>query len=69
MELLRTRRLLLRNREEEDVESFLDLYGREEVARWIGQHPRRALHTSDEAVDRIRRWRSHEQALASPLGL
>jgi RimJ/RimL family protein N-acetyltransferase len=43
VELLRTKRLLLRNWEEPDLDAFFDLYAREDVIRWLGRHPRRAL--------------------------
>jgi RimJ/RimL family protein N-acetyltransferase len=61
--------LLLRNWQEEDGDSFLDVYGRDEVARWLGAHPRRAVQTRVEAVDRIRRWGTFEEGLTPPLGL
>jgi RimJ/RimL family protein N-acetyltransferase len=69
MELLRTRRLLLRRWEDSDVAAFFDLYSRDEVTRWLGAHPRRALTTLAEAGDRLGRWRAHDQGLESPLGL
>jgi RimJ/RimL family protein N-acetyltransferase len=43
MESLRTRRLLLRRWQEPDLPAFFDLYSREDVMRWLGPHPRRAL--------------------------
>jgi len=49
MELLRTPRLLLRHWEEPDLPAFFDLYSRDDVMRWLGPHPRRALATLDEA--------------------
>src|ERR1700728_4766876 len=69
MELLRTDRLLLRHWDESDVEAFFDVYSREEVARWLGAHPRKALATVAEAQERLGRWREHERGLSPPLGL
>jgi hypothetical protein len=40
MELLRTRRLLLRSWEDSDLLAFFDVYSREDVMRWLGPHPR-----------------------------
>jgi RimJ/RimL family protein N-acetyltransferase len=58
MELLRTSRLVLRHWEESDLQAFYDLYSRDDVMRWLGPHPRRALATLDEACERLGRWRS-----------
>ena len=69
MELLRTPRLLLRHWEEPDLPAFFDLYSREDVMRWLGPHPRRALATLDEARERMGRWHDRERALDPPLGL
>jgi RimJ/RimL family protein N-acetyltransferase len=69
MELLRTDRLLLRNWDESDVAAFFDVYSRDEVARWLGAHPRTALATVAEAQERLGRWREHERGLSPPLGL
>ena len=69
MELLRTPRLLLRNWEKPDLPAFFDLYSREDVMRWLGPHPRRALTTLDEARERMGRWHDRERALDPPLGL
>ena len=69
MELLRTPRLLLRNWEKPDLPAFFDLYSREDVMRWLGPHPRRALATLDEARERMGRWHDRERALDPPLGL
>ena len=60
MELLRTRRLLLRHWEESDLPAFYDLYSRDDVMRWLGSHPRRTLATLDEA---------RSQAVAARLGM
>jgi RimJ/RimL family protein N-acetyltransferase len=69
MDLLRTGHLLLRRWEESDLTAFLDLYSREDVVRWLGQHPRRPLATAAEARERLGRWHEHERGLSSPLGL
>jgi RimJ/RimL family protein N-acetyltransferase len=68
VELLRTQRLLLRRWEEPDVPAFFDLYSREDVMRWLGPHPRRAVATADEARERLRRWHAREGELEPPLG-
>jgi len=69
MELLRTPRLLLRRWEEPDLPAYFDLYSLEDVMRWLGPHPRRALATLDEARERMGRWHDRERALDPPLGL
>jgi RimJ/RimL family protein N-acetyltransferase len=69
VELLRTRRLLLRRWAEPDLPAFFDLYSREEVTRWLGPQPRRALATPDEGRERLGRWRARAQELDPPLGL
>lgn len=69
MELLRTDRLVLRGWELEDAPAFFDIYGREEVSRWLGPHPRRAVADVAEAGERIRRWREFESGLQPPFGL
>ena len=69
MELLRTDRLLLRHWDESDLEAFFDLYSREDVVRWLGEHPRRPLGTMAEAQERLGRWHEHERGLSPPFGL
>ena len=69
MELLRTERVLVRHWEESDLPAFFDLYSRDDVMRWLGPQPRRALTTLEEARERMRRWHAREQELAPPLGL
>ena len=49
--------------------AFLDVYGRDEVMRWLGPQPRRALRDQDEALERLRRWHAREAGLAPPFGL
>lgn len=69
VELLRTDRLLLRHWGESDLAAFFDLYSRDDVARWLGPHPRRPLATREEARDRLSRWHDRERGLQAPLGL
>lgn len=69
MELLTTQRLRLRQWREDDVAAFLDIYSREEVVRWLGPSPRRALGTIDDAATRLNRWREHSGTVTPPLGL
>ena len=69
MELLRTDRLLLRHWDESDLAAFFDLYSREEVARWLGAHPRRPVTTAAQARERLGRWLEHERGLSPPFGL
>jgi RimJ/RimL family protein N-acetyltransferase len=69
MELLRTDRLLLRHWDESDLAAYFDLYSREEVARWLGAHPRRPVATATEARERLGRWLEHERGLSPPFGL
>jgi RimJ/RimL family protein N-acetyltransferase len=69
MELTRTPRLLLRHWEEPDLQAFFDLYSRDDVMRWLGPHPRRALATMDEARERLARWSAGARRLDPPLGM
>ena len=69
VELLRTPCLLLRRWEDSDVPAFFDIYSRDEVARWLGPQPRRALASPEEARERLSRWRAHDRGLDRPLGL
>ena len=69
MELLRTKRLALRSWEEPDLPAFFDLYSRDEVTRWLGAHPRRAVASLDEARERLSRWHAREREVDPPLGL
>lgn len=68
VELLRTKRLLLRHWEESDLPAFFDVYSRENVMRWLGPHPRHAMATPDEARERLRRWHARERGFGPPLG-
>ena len=60
MELARTGRLLLRRWEEHDLPAFFDLYSRDDVMRWLGPQPRRALAGPDNV---------RSQAVAARLGM
>jgi RimJ/RimL family protein N-acetyltransferase len=68
VELARTGRLLLRRWEEHDLPAFFDLYSRDEVMRWLGSHPRRALAGPDEARQLLERWHARERGLDPPRG-
>jgi RimJ/RimL family protein N-acetyltransferase len=69
VELTRTPRLLLRRWEEADLPAFFDLYSHDDVMRWLGAHPRRALATADEARERLDRWVAGGRRLDPPLGM
>ena len=69
MELLRTERLILRHWQESDLDAFFDIYSRDEVIRWLGPQPRRALTSAQEARDRLAAWCSLESKLEAPFGL
>ena len=69
MELLRTERVLLRRWTTDDANAFLSIYGRDDVARWLGPHPRRPITDVAEATARIERWREREAELTRPFGL
>lgn len=68
-ELLRTERLILRRWTSRDVEAFLSIYGRDDVARWLGPHPRRPVVDVEEARSRIESWHGRESGLPLPFGL
>lgn len=67
--VLSTPRLDLRPWEESDLGGFFDLYGRWDVMRWLGPHPRRALADLDEARERLARWQRRHAGVQAPLGL
>ncbi len=60
---------MLRRWEESDLPAFFDLYSRDDVMRWLGSHPRRALATTDEARERLARWIAGPGKLDPPLGM
>lgn len=66
---MRTERMVLRQWEPSDAAAFLAIYGREEVARWLGPQPRKAVADLAEASERIRLWRDFEAGLQQPFGL
>ena len=68
MELVRTERLVLRRWEEADLAAFFDLYSRDDVMRWLGPQPRRAVATLDQARKGLRGWQAAERELELPLG-
>jgi RimJ/RimL family protein N-acetyltransferase len=68
MELVRTERLVLRRWEEADVAAFFDVYSRDDVMRWLGPQPRRAVATLDQARKGLRGWQAAERDLELPLG-
>ena len=69
MELLRTRRLLLRAWSADDLDAYHDVYSRWEVMRWLGPHPRRAVADLEEARERLGRWCARHAAETPPFGL
>src|ERR1700726_2676125 len=68
MELVRTERLMLRRWEEADLAAFFDLYSRDDVMRWLGPQPRRAVATLDQAPKGLRGGQAAERELELPLG-
>ena len=69
VELLRTGRLSLRRWTSADAPAFLAIYGREDVAKWLGPHPRRPVADLAEAQQRLERWNAREADLPLPFGL
>lgn len=53
----------------DDADAYLSIYGREDVARWLGPTPRRPVADLAEARVRIERWHAREAGLPLPLGL
>lgn len=62
---LRTPRLLVRDWREADAQAALDIQGRPEVMRWLGDGEPRLATDLDDARSRIQRWRSLDEP---PLG-
>jgi RimJ/RimL family protein N-acetyltransferase len=55
---------------EDDAPAFLDIYGRDEVIRWLGPHPRRVTVTTiDIARERLRYGEERVAGLSAPMGL
>lgn len=69
VELLRTERMLLRPWAEKDVAAFFDIYSRDEVARWLGAHPRRPVSDIEDARKRLLGWRKFHDGFEAPYGL
>jgi RimJ/RimL family protein N-acetyltransferase len=69
VELLRTKRLLLRRWTRADAPAFLAIYGRDDVTKWLGPHPRRPVADLAEAEQRLDRWHEREAGLPLPFGL
>jgi RimJ/RimL family protein N-acetyltransferase len=67
--LVQLPRLLLRHWEESDLDAFFGICSRDDVMRWLGPHPRRALTTTDEARERLARWSAGSRKLEPPLGM
>ena len=59
--MFQTDRLVIRTWRLDEAARFLDLYGRWEVARWLGARPQ-VLETIDEAEVRISRWAEANKA-------
>jgi RimJ/RimL family protein N-acetyltransferase len=59
--VLRTERLDLRLWRDDEAERVFDIYGRDEVARWLGRTPR-PMASLQEAVLAIQRWRERHEA-------
>lgn len=69
MELLRTERMILRPWSEQDAAAFFDIYSRDEVARWLGAHPRRPVSDLEDARKRLLGWRKFHDGFEAPYGL
>jgi RimJ/RimL family protein N-acetyltransferase len=61
-----TARLTLRRWSPSDADRILDLYGRLEVVRWLGDGPPRVMTTREQAVSAVERWA--ELSTAAPCG-
>jgi RimJ/RimL family protein N-acetyltransferase len=69
MELLRTDRIVLRSWAPDDLAAYFAIYSRDEVARWLGPRPRRAVSDLDDARRRLSAWREFHDGLQAPYGL
>ena len=69
MELLRTERITLRPWAEDDLQAYFEIYSRDEVARWLGHRPRRAVADLDEAGRQLKAWRDFHDRHEPPYGL
>jgi RimJ/RimL family protein N-acetyltransferase len=53
MEHFRTNRLIARDWTPDDAQAAFDIYGREEMARWLGARPRRPVSSLAQMRDRL----------------
>ena len=53
MEHFRTRRLIARDWTPQDARAAFDIYGRDEVARWLGAQPRRPVASLAQMRERL----------------
>ena len=63
---LETERLVIRPWRQEEAERLLDILGRIEVAKWLGDGPPVLLESLDQAHERIDRYAARDQP---PLGI
>lgn len=56
MEHFRTSRLIARDWTHDDAPAALDIYGRDEVARWLGAQPRRPVSSLAQMRERLDAW-------------
>lgn len=61
--------MILRPWSEQDVAAFFDIYSRDEVARWLGAHPRRPVSDLEDARKRLLGWRKFHDRFEAPYGL
>jgi RimJ/RimL family protein N-acetyltransferase len=61
--------MILRPWAEQDVAAFFDIYSRDEVARWLGAHPRRPVSDVEDARKRVLGWRKFHDGFEAPYGL
>lgn len=61
--------MILRPWAEQDVAAFFDIYSRDEVARWLGAHPRRPVTDLEDARKRLLGWRKFHDGFEAPYGL
>jgi RimJ/RimL family protein N-acetyltransferase len=69
MELLRTKRIVLRAWDEADLSAFFDIYSRDEVTRRLGAHPRVPVADLEDARRRLKGWCDFHAGFEAPFGL
>ena len=69
MELLRTKRIVLRAWDEADLSAYFGIYSRDEVTRWLGARPRVPVADLDGARRRLKAWCDFHSGLEAPFGL